>query len=375
MGVSAAAAPELALAPAALVMALGVWWGSNTIAHLHLHRPLFAGAAANRAMGLWLTLLTGIPQSVWRARHLAHHAGDGGPAPPVVRSRLVAELGLLALAAVALALSAPGVLVGAWLPGWLVGLGLCRVQGRFEHELDGDPVPAGVSTYGWLYNKLWFNDGYHAEHHRTPGAHWSTLPSSALPTARTTPRPPVLRAARVLVPRLLGWLEGLLFGRPWLQRFVLAQHRAALKALAPRLGPVERVAIVGGGLFPRTAILLSELWPDATLTLIDANPAHLDRARSELARRGLGARAIYRAGRFEPQTGGFDLVVVPLAYEGDRDALYRSPTSARLLIHDWIWRPRGQAGVRVAWLCVKRLNLVTGSGALAGAAAAGQERL
>jgi hypothetical protein len=32
-----------------------------------------------------------------------------------------------------------------------------------------------VSSYHWLYNLLWFNNGYHAEHHYKPKVHWTKM--------------------------------------------------------------------------------------------------------------------------------------------------------------------------------------------------------
>src|SRR5262245_1933392 len=63
-----------------LPLALGasLWWGSNTVSHNHLHNPLFRSRTFNRAFSLYLTLLLGVPQSIWRARHLWHHAGETG---------------------------------------------------------------------------------------------------------------------------------------------------------------------------------------------------------------------------------------------------------------------------------------------------------
>src|SRR3954454_24068790 len=60
--------------PAVPIIAIGVWWTSNTIAHSFIHRPFFRRAVANRLFALYLTVLLGIPQSLWRDRHLAHHA-------------------------------------------------------------------------------------------------------------------------------------------------------------------------------------------------------------------------------------------------------------------------------------------------------------
>ena len=38
-----------------------------------------------------------------------------------------------------------------------------------------DPQRDSVSCYGWMYNALTFNLGYHQEHHFRPGAHWLEL--------------------------------------------------------------------------------------------------------------------------------------------------------------------------------------------------------
>src|SRR5690349_14605462 len=61
--------------PVAPVLALGLWWNSNTIAHNFLHKPFFRARSANRLFALYLSVLLGIPQTIWRGRHLAHHAG------------------------------------------------------------------------------------------------------------------------------------------------------------------------------------------------------------------------------------------------------------------------------------------------------------
>src|SRR5204863_229396 len=56
----------LLLAPAAPLVAGGLWWNSNTVSHLFIHRPFFRSRAANRLFACYLTLVLGIPQTVWR---------------------------------------------------------------------------------------------------------------------------------------------------------------------------------------------------------------------------------------------------------------------------------------------------------------------
>src|SRR5206468_1668972 len=74
-----------------------------------------------------------------------------------------------------------------YLPGYLAGLGLCYLQGHYEH------VRGTTSHYGSLYNLTFFNDGYHVEHHERPGEHWRYLPRQVRYGAPASPWPPVLR--------------------------------------------------------------------------------------------------------------------------------------------------------------------------------------
>jgi hypothetical protein len=81
-------------------------------------------------------------------------------------------------------------------PGIVLGLGLCQLQGFFEHE-------AGtVSHRGALYNFLFFNDGYHVEHHLRPWAHWRELPARVAANARVSRWP--RRCRRPLRPQARG---------------------------------------------------------------------------------------------------------------------------------------------------------------------------
>jgi hypothetical protein len=52
-----------------------------------------------------------------------------------------------------------------------------------------------------------------------------------------------------------------------------------------------------------------------------------------------------------------DLVVVPLAFRGDRRRFYESPPAPRVAIHDWIWRRPTGPSRRISFLLLKRLNL------------------
>ncbi len=331
----------LVAVPAAPVIALGLWWNSNTVAHYFLHKPFFRSRALNTLFGLYLSVLLGVPQTLWRERHLAHHAGVGW------RLRLTPRLAVEA----ALVLALWGTLLGLWpaffvtayLPGYVAGLGLCWLHGHYEH------AHGTTSHHGTLYNLLFFNDGYHAEHHAWPGKHWTELPERCV-EARTSRWPAVLRW---LDAWSLEGLECLVLRSRALQGFMLRRHERAFHALVPHLPPVRRVGIVGGGLFPRTLLVLRKLLPEAELVVIDRSPENLETARPFLPAGVRLVNALYDPARVH----GLDLLVFPLAYVGDREALYRVPAAPAVVVHDWIWRRRGRGAV-VSVFLLKRLNLV-----------------
>jgi hypothetical protein len=161
-------------------------------------------------------------------------------------------------------------------------------------------------------------------------------------------RDPLAQASRWPAP--VRWLDGLervvlRFG--WLQRWVVRAHARAFSGLDAATGTI---GVVGGGLFPRTAMVAQKLWPGARVTLIDADRDHLEEARRWVQ----GVEFVHA--RYSG-AGGFDAVVIPLAYDGDREAIYARPPAPLTIVHDWIWRRRGESRV-VSWLLLKRLNVV-----------------
>lgn len=361
---------------AAVLLGGLIAWNANTISHNHLHNPLFRSRLANRCFSLFLTLTTGVPQTLWRARHLWHHAGEPAGKRPRLGRGGVGELLLVGLLWLLLWRLWPTAFLLVYLPGFAFAMLLCQLQGHYEH--DGQPVCAepGVSYYGAAYNFLWFNDGYHAEHHRHPGAHWSRLPGRRHPPGQASQSalPPLLRFLAPLRAAANRWqaaalvaLEQLALRPGAVQRFMLRTHGRALerllRAAAPLLPPPPalRIGIVGGGLFPRTALLLSRLVPQAHLTIVDDCPRHVALARATLLAAGVApARLTLRVERFAPERHrDFDLLIFPLGFVGDRDALYRPlPGEPPRLIHDWLWRRRGARSVVISLWLAKRLSLV-----------------
>lgn len=341
--------------PAAAIVAVGVWWNSNTIAHNFLHRPFFRDRRLNRAFALWQTAVLGIPQTLWRERHLAHHAGVDWE--PRLSAALCTEVALIAGVWLTLSLAAPRLLLTAYLPGLAAGLVLCAVQGRYEHA-----GQAAISHYGRLYNALCLNDGYHVEHHAYPGLHWTDLPGRRCSGTRVSRWPALLRWLDGLS---LELLERLVLQSGCLQQFVIGAHLRAVRRLLDGLPPPRHVVIVGGGLFPRTAIALHSVVPEAHLLIVDTSLENLQTARRIIER---GNESLRRAVsfihcHFVPDTSdlirGTDLLVIPLAFDGHRRRIYERPPAPLVLVHDWIWRANGRSTLISPWL-LKRLNLVRG---------------
>ncbi len=361
-----------------VLFATMLWWNANTVSHNHIHNPLFRSRPLNRAFSLFLTLTTGVPQTLWKRRHLWHHAGEPPQSDPKLQLGAfgIAELVILALAFVLGAVCFPRQFFLCYLPGYLLGMWFCYLQGYHEHSGLPVAVEPGVSYYGPAYNLFWCNDGYHAEHHRYPTCHWTELPSRRLlsPPPSESSLPPLLRGfpwgQRLLnriFARLLVWLEQLARTEGVIQRFMLSSHERALRLLLedPRLGlgcdSAPQIGIVGGGLFPRTALLLHKILPRAKLVIIDSDSAHVAYAKEALsAARVPSDRLSFFAQRFDPQSHcDFALLVFPLGYLGDRKALYQPRFGQPpRLIHDWFFRRKGERSVLISPWLAKRLNLV-----------------
>ncbi|HJZ72838.1 MAG TPA: fatty acid desaturase [Vicinamibacterales bacterium] len=326
-----------------LLIALGVWWNANTVAHHFIHRPFFRHRLANHACAAALSVLLGFPQSLWRERHLAHHAG--APRRVRISGEMLLQAALVLLVWAAMATRAPAFFLTTYLPGYGAGLLLCALHGHYEH------AGGMTSYYGALYNALLFNDGYHVEHHANPGIPWNRLPEHRAHGARVSRWPAPLRWMERLG---LDGLERLVLHSTVLQRYVVRAHARALRPLVATLPPVPRVTIVGGGLFPRSCLVLSALLPSARITIVDANADNLARAGVFVD----PVRVDLVHARFaEGNRSSHDLVVIPLSFDGDRASVYAHPPAPATIVHDWIWRKRGDSRI-VSIALLKRINLV-----------------
>jgi hypothetical protein len=98
---------------------------------------------------------------------------------------------------------------------------------------------------------------------------------------------------------------------------------------------------------------LSALLPSARITIIDADLANLARARALVD----PSRVEMIHARFSERDSAYDLLVIPLSFDGDRSALYTHPPAPIVIVHDWIWRKRGDSRI-VSVALLKRVNLV-----------------
>jgi len=223
--------------------------------HYQIHTPFFRAKLLNRLFSLVSSLAIGMPTTLYRFHHLNHHRfnndvldpetgttqdasstyrhGRNGRAEGILTYALlsifrtdlvdlfrqarkkqlggwVAAEALLLLAAVAaIALYDWRAAVTFCLPVWILGQAGAFAENYLEHHgaIPGDRRTDSVSSYGWLYNKIWFNNGYHQEHHYKPQVHWTEL------RAVRSELPP--EEERIVAP-IAHWfhLRGALFGLP-----------------------------------------------------------------------------------------------------------------------------------------------------------------
>lgn len=162
-------------------------------------------------------------------------------------------------------------------------------------------------------------------------------------------------------PAILRWLdafslealERMALRRPAWQRFLLETHGNALRKLIPLLPAIRSVTIIGGGMYPRTAILLKQLLPAMQTRIVDSKLEHLEMAKAYLD--GSVQMEQVHYGPHTPMDS--DLLIIPLSFNGSREKVYQDPPTKAVLVHDWIWRRRGRS-VIVSVLLLKRMNLI-----------------
>jgi fatty acid desaturase len=216
--------PLWALAGAFIVVAFAYCWNLQCISHNFIHNPFFHSAWLNHAYGVLETLAIGMPHVLYHHYHLNHHFGDNDRKGPdgttrdwsstfrygkgdepesfwryVLLSFWRVEVGPVLRVCIrhgrshVLQCVAESVALGAfwlfllcynwryfaffYLPSFYVGWAISYAEGYLEHHgaKPGNPFANSVSSYNRLYNFLWFNNGYHQEHHWDPKCHWTRM--------------------------------------------------------------------------------------------------------------------------------------------------------------------------------------------------------
>lgn len=210
------------LVPSFLLVAYCYCWNLQCISHNFIHNPYFRSNLLNSLFGVLETLAIGLPHQLYHHYHLNHHAGDNdtkGPdgttrdwssfyrygkedkpeafwrycllsffrveiGPVLAVARRHGHLGQVALETVSLvafwvvlALADWRYFVFFYLPSYYLGWVFSYAEGYLEHygAQPGNPYANSVSSYYWLYNFLWFNNGFHQEHHWDPKVHWTKM--------------------------------------------------------------------------------------------------------------------------------------------------------------------------------------------------------
>lgn len=208
---------------AGIVYAYSISWNINSIAHNFIHNPYFRSPLLNRLFSLLESLTIGFSQTFYDCVHMRHHTGNSdrqdengktkdwlsiyrygrdGKAENVwgytflsffrdeaketydeIKKRSLADARWGSFEVAAFITVYLGMLAVNWkaflffLPFYYLGNSLSSLNGYYRHYGGNPDVPIawGVSSYDRLYNLVWFNNGYHAEHHFRPRLHWTKM--------------------------------------------------------------------------------------------------------------------------------------------------------------------------------------------------------
>jgi fatty acid desaturase len=116
-------------------------------------------------------LLSPLRADVFRYAGLAIEHGKLG--------RLLLDSAAVLAVMAAVAWRSPSYFFVYYVPLVYFGHVVTYAEGYFEHHqaVPGDRQRNAVSCYSRWYNFIWFNNGYHQEHHCYPGVHWTAVPA------------------------------------------------------------------------------------------------------------------------------------------------------------------------------------------------------
>lgn len=199
------------------------WYNELAASHNFVHTPWFRWEWLNKLYAALNSINLGIPFSHYHYQHLNHHAyvndrkdsngktkdhsstfaygkddqhenvisycvlglfrDDCSEVFPEAKKR--GELQQLYFEIIAYSLGLIIFLLSSWqyflffyIPIFYAGWFLGHLENYYEHfnATPEDRYANSASYYGWLYNFILCNEGYHQEHHLRAGAHWSKRP-------------------------------------------------------------------------------------------------------------------------------------------------------------------------------------------------------
>ena len=230
----------------------------------------------------------------------------------------------------------------------LLGLRAVREQGA-----PNTAQRPGVDVHTRLYNRFWFNDGFHAAHHRAPAAHWTTLPARAAPGDVVSPLPPILRWAEALpalANRVAAAASTASSARRWVSRrppLPVVTHTRAWRALLrdgvrhPRGDHHRRRPVPAHGARARPP---SAGGPPHDRRRRPRAPRQRARFCPPTAGRASLRRVVFDAGRSIRRRRPRPISSSSRSPSAANGALLRTPPAPLVAVHDWLWRRRGATG-------------------------------
>jgi fatty acid desaturase len=209
---------ELSLSSLIMLVLLNTFLiGTNyqCVAHNFIHNPFFNRPLLNNVFSVLNSFCIGVPASVYKTHHLEHHRHNNRPDKDetstfrhgkngqeeniflystlgILRTDLVSlykttkkqsslvhlELLVLSFFITGLCLLSWKLFLGYVLTSYLTGQFFALWENYCEHHHADytDRKRDSVSCYNSVYNFLWFNNGYHQEHHHAPTIHWTKIP-------------------------------------------------------------------------------------------------------------------------------------------------------------------------------------------------------
>ncbi len=198
----------------------------QTVAHNFLHNPFFRSPLLNKLFSIINTMILGVSQTLYREHHMHHHKYNNDRQDPATgttldrtstwryskspdheenifsyafigffkqdfmffvnsakkkntHSQVYLETTLWLLFVTLLAFINWRGTLFVFLPAWYLGQCAALFENYLEHHgsIPGNRQTDSVSCYGTFYNWLWFNNGYHQEHHYRPQIHWTKIPN------------------------------------------------------------------------------------------------------------------------------------------------------------------------------------------------------